>query len=89
MAAFIGGSAYNMVRDIAEGYVLLSPVALKKFETGDFNQILLEIEKLSREVRGEAPPQDDTQEIQKKNRKLQRLQQAQVVIKSFRMKRKI
>lgn len=88
MAAFVGGSAYNMVRDIAEGFILLSPVSLKKFESGDLGILLMELEKLSREVRGLNPPQEEVLEIQKKNRKLQRIAQAQMVVQSFRMKMK-
>jgi len=88
VAAFVGGSAYNMVRDIAEGFILLSPVSLKKFESGDLGILLMELEKLSREVRGLNPPQEEVLEIQKKNRKLQRIAQAQMVVQSFRMKMK-
>jgi len=75
-----------MAKDIAEGYVTVNPVALKKFSTADLQQLDVEVDKLSREVRGENPPQDDVQAIQKKNRKLQRLQQARLVVQTFRMK---
>lgn len=75
-----------MARDIGEGFILLSPVSLRKFEPSDFAQLLAEVEKLARETRGENPAGDDTQEIQKKNRKLQRLSQAQMVIQAFRTK---
>jgi hypothetical protein len=38
MAGFIGGSAYTMVRDIAEGYIIASELTFKKFQAGEFQQ---------------------------------------------------
>jgi hypothetical protein len=73
MAAFVGGSAFTMVRDIAEGYVLLAEPQLKKFTVPELDQLRLEMEKSIRERRGSPPPQENTQEVQAHQRKLLRL----------------
>ncbi len=56
MGGFIGGSAYTMVRDIAEGYIIASELTFKKFQAGEFQQFGFEAEKLLREVRGRSCP---------------------------------
>ena len=53
MSGFIGGSAYTMVRDIAEGYIIASELTFKKFQAGEFQQFGFEADKLLREVRGD------------------------------------
>ena len=37
MSAFLGGSAYNMVRDIAEGMVIPTELTFKRFRPDDVN----------------------------------------------------
>jgi len=56
MSVFLGGSAYTMVRDIAEGYVIASELTFKKFQPGDFQTFGFELDKLLREIRGNVPP---------------------------------
>ena len=83
MAAFIGGSAYGMASQIAEGYVLMSVATIKKFQLHEIKLLEVEIDKLQREVRAENPQLDDTQAVQKRNRKLGRLNQAMLIIKNY------
>lgn len=73
MANFIGGSAFTMVRDIAEGYILLAEPQLKKFTVPELDQLRLEMEKSIRERRGNPPPADNPQDTQMHQRKLMRL----------------
>lgn len=73
MANFIGGSAFTMVRDIAEGYILLAEPLLKKFSLSELDPLRLEIEKSMRERRGNPPPKENVQEMQAHQRKLMRL----------------
>jgi len=73
MASFIGGSAFTMVRDIAEGYILLAEPQLKKYSVPELDQLRLEMEKSIRERRGNPPPQENTQDVQAHQRKLMRL----------------
>jgi hypothetical protein len=87
MSVFLGGSAYTMVRDIAEGYVIASELTFKKFQPGDFQQFGFELDKLLREIRGNVPPTGDVDATQKRHRKMQRLQQALTIANNARSRR--
>jgi hypothetical protein len=84
VSVFIGGSAAAMVRDIAEGYIIVSEYTFKKFGGGDFGPFLAELDKLSRELRGTAVPLTDFDQLQRKNRKLQRLSQTLMIVNNYR-----
>jgi hypothetical protein len=87
--AFPGGSAYAMVRDISEGYLMVTERTFKQFARPDLEQLAFEFERLLRELRAEQPDLDDHAELQKKQRKLQRLNTALVVMRAYRTKQKI
>jgi hypothetical protein len=87
MGAFLGGSAYNMVRDIAEGYIIATELTFKKFQIGDFNAFGFEADKLLREFRGTVVPAGDVEGTQKRHRRMQRLQQAMTIANAARSKR--
>jgi len=87
MGSFIGGSAYAMSHDIAEGMILINANSLKKFSPGELKQLSFELDKVQKEIRGEQPPQDDTQAIQKRGRKLSRITQALQMINAAMIKR--
>ena len=84
MSVFLGGSAYTMVRDIAEGYVIASELTFKKFQPGDFKTFGFELDKLLREIRGTVVPAGDVDATQKRHRKMQRLQQALTISNNVR-----
>ena len=86
MGGFIGGSAYTMVRDIAEGYIIASELTFKKFQAGEFQQFGFEAEKLLREVRATVVPAGDVEATQKRHRKMQRLQLAMTIANNARAK---
>jgi len=88
VASVPGGSAYAMVRDIAEGYFLVTERTFARFERGELGKIQFEIDRHMREVRGDQPPLDDMQAIQKRNRKIQRLNTALMVLRSYVQKRR-
>lgn len=73
MANFIGGSAYGMASQIAEGYLLLNHTHLKKLDKGELASLVFEINKVLTEARGNQPPLDDVQAQQQRNRKISRL----------------
>ncbi len=87
MGSFIGGSAYAMSHDIAEGMILVNANSLKKFATGELKQLSFELDKVQKEIRGDQPAQDDTQAIQKRGRKLSRITQALQMINAAMMKK--
>jgi hypothetical protein len=84
MSAFLGGSAYNMVRDIAEGMVIPTELTFKRFRSEDFNAFLFELDRLLREIRGTQPPADDVEAVKKRHRRMQRLQQALTIASNLR-----
>jgi len=87
MGNFIGGSAYSMSRDIAEGMILVNANTFKKFTPGELKQLTFELDKVQKEARSEQPPGDDTQAIQKRGRKLSRITTALQIINMAMMKR--
>jgi hypothetical protein len=88
MGAFLGGSAYNMVRDIAEGYIIATELTFKKFQTSDFNAFGFEADKLLREFRGTVVAAGDVDGTQKRQRRMQCLQQAMTIANSARAKQR-
>jgi len=73
MANFIGGSAFSMANQIADGYLLLNIHHLKKLTVSDINTVKTELDKIMREARAEQPPLDQTELLQKRNRKIARI----------------
>ncbi|MCP4657085.1 MAG: hypothetical protein GY856_16880 [bacterium] len=86
MSNFTGGSAYAMVQQVAGGYVLVTERTFKRLSPGELNQLGFEIEKMLRAIRGEPPPVDDTEAIQNRNRKIQRLNSCRMMLQSFRQR---
>ena len=81
MGHFIGGSAYSMARDVAEGLILLNDTMLRKFSVGEIQQLMFELDKLAKDARGEQVDQEDTQAIQKKSRRVSRIASAMNIVK--------
>jgi hypothetical protein len=82
MANFMGGSAPAMAAQVADGFILLSLNTLKGFLPGDLNSLKVELDKLQRETRSEAPPADDAQANQARNRRIARISSALQVIQA-------
>ena len=87
MGAFVGGSAYNMARDIAEGYIIPTELTFKKFTPPDFQTFLFESDKLLREIRGTPAPTGDVEGTKKRQRRMHRIQQAITIANSARSHR--
>lgn len=85
---FLGGSAFAMSREVSEGYILLSPSAMKKYSSVEIRALQFELEKLQREIRSDLPAQDDLDSIKKKNRKILRISSALMIIKNVLLVRK-
>lgn len=82
MGNFIGGSAYAMSRDIAEGLILVNANTFKKYTVAELKQLGFELDKVQKDIRAEQPAGDDTQAIQKRGRKLSRITTALQIINS-------
>jgi hypothetical protein len=85
---FPSGSAYSMARDIAEGYTLVTERTFRMMTRADLDQLTFEIDRHMRELRGDQAALDDMPAIQLRNRRIQRLNSAVQVLRSFRMKQK-
>ena len=86
---FPGGSAYAMTRDVAEGYVLLTERSFKMLTRADLDQLVFEFDRHLRELRGDQPALDDLAAIQLRQRKMQRLNGALLMLRGYRQRQKV
>jgi len=87
--AFPGGSAYAMAKDVAEGYLLITERTFKTMSRSDLDQFLFEVDRYLRELRGEQPALADVQAVQQRQRRMQRLNNALLVVRSYRTRQKV
>ena len=73
MGNFLGGSAFAMANQIADGHIILNIHHLKKLNVNDLANLRQELEKILRETRRDQPPLDQTELLQKRNRKIARI----------------
>jgi hypothetical protein len=85
---FPGGSAFAMARDIAEGYTLVTERTFRSLTAADLDKLSFEMDRHMRELRGDQPSADDIPAIQLRNRRIQRLNQAMLVLRNFRGRQK-
>jgi hypothetical protein len=85
---FPGGSAYAMTRDIAEGYTLVTERTFKTLTPAELDKLVFEMDRHLRELRGDQPSLDDIPAIQVRNRRIQRVNQAMQVLRSFRTRQR-
>ncbi len=86
MGGFLGGSAFAMAKDIAEGYHLVTERSFKTMTRSEVEQLAFELDRCLRDVRGEQAPLDDLVLIKARNRRIQRLNQALMVLRSFQQR---
>ena len=84
MSVFLGGSAYNMVRELADGFIIITERTFKTYKPQELTDFQMEAERYLRDVRGAQAPQGEQEAIQKRQRRLQRLQQAITVANAVR-----
>lgn len=80
MGNFLGGSAFAMASQIAGGYMLVTPMTLRRLNRQELNQLHHELQKIMTDERSQQPAQDDTQALQARNRKISRINNALQVI---------
>lgn len=88
MSHYVGGSAPAMVRQIAEGFTLVSAVSLKRFTDEELRTLAFELEKKLREIRGEQVDLQDIPGLQQRNRRISRLEGALRVARHTLQQRK-
>jgi hypothetical protein len=89
MSGFMGGSAYAMARDIAEGYIQVSERTYKNMSASELQILSHEMDRHSRELRGEATANNDTAQLQARQRKLLRLRTALTVLRSYQQRTRV
>ncbi len=85
----ISGNPKKMAQDIADGFVSLSPPSLKRYNPVDLKTILANIAMVQREIRAIQVSLEDVVQLKAKNTRLTRLNQAEVVLRSFCKKYRI
>lgn len=86
----VGSSPKEYVKAIAEGYVNLTVVSLRRFGTAEKLRLLLQYAaQLERECRNEIIPDDDFDATRKKHFRLSNLKKARAVIMGFAKSRRI
>ena len=82
----MGGSAWSMTRDIADGYVAVTERTYRQLSVAQMSQLGHEIERMLREQRGGATTNETTAEVQSRQRRIQRLNSALMVMRAYRQK---
>lgn len=85
----ISGSPTKLARDIADGFLSLTPPGLKQYTPADLKTILNHIAVVTRDLRQEIIPVDDVMAIKSRNMKLTRLNQAATVIRAYCKKHRL
>jgi hypothetical protein len=85
----ISGNPKKIAQDIADGFVSLSQTGLKRYNPADLKIILNNLQLVQREIRQIQIPLDEVMKIKAKNMRLTRLNQAEVVLRSYCKKQRI
>ena len=85
----ISGSPKKMAQDIADGFMSLSPPMLKIYTPADLKTIQNSLAQVKREIRQLQVPLEAVLLLKAKNMKLSRLNQAEIVVRSYCKKKRI
>lgn len=89
MSGFMGGSAFTMARDIAEGYVMVTERTYRGMSASDLQRLAHEMDRHMRELRGESTVNEDNPQLQARQRKIIRLRTALMVLRTFQQKTRV
>ena len=84
-----GGSAFAFARDIGEGYQTVTERSFKGLSKGEMDTLAFELDRALREIRGDQAPLEDLAAIQARSRKIQRLNGALMMMRTYRQKARI
>ncbi len=85
----ISGNPKKLAQDIADGYQSLSPPGLKKYTPADLKIILNNINLVRRDIRQRQVPLEDVQLVKAKNMQISRMNQAEMVLRTYCKKMRI
>ena len=87
--SFLKGKNLEAVaKDIADGYVFVNPVYLKKFDQETLKKLMAGVQRVMILVRNEKFPTGDVEGIRRRNMRLSRLNNAGTIIKHFAKERR-
>ncbi len=84
MSTFLAGSAYKMVRELADGFIIVTERTFKQYKPQELTDFQMEADRFLREVRGNQVLVTDTEGTQKRQRRMQRLQHAITTVNAVR-----
>lgn len=79
----IPGNPKEFARDIAEGFFVFNQATCRQFTPAELKTIYRHLEQVAREIRAEQIPLDQVMQIQKKNLKLGRANNALLFIRNY------
>ena len=85
----IPGNPKQFARDIAEGFVIFSQASCRQFAPEELRTLYRLLEQVARELRAEPAPRDDVPEVQRRNLRLARANNALLFIRTFAKQRRI
>ena len=77
-----GRSLAVMAKEIMEGYVMLNPLVLKKFDVATFKELHMHLRKMQTVIRLEGVDLTKLEALRNRNQKLQRMHQAMSVLEN-------
>lgn len=83
-----GKNLESVAKDIADGYVFVNPVYLKKFDHETLKKLMAGVQRVMILVRNEKFPTGDVEGIRRRNMRLSRLNNAGTIIKHFAKERR-
>ena len=88
MSPFLSGSAWAMARDISNGHLLVTDRTFRQLTTAEMRKLTFEIDRHTRELRGDQPDLSDILALRDRNQKLARLTRVSRMIQLWRMENK-
>lgn len=79
----ISGNPLVMAKEIGDGFHSLTPATLKKYTPADLKIINNSLQQVLRDARGEVPAPGDAEATRKKNLRIQRLNQAIMLLANY------
>ncbi len=84
-----GRSLSAIAKDVADGFVSISPQLLKRFNPENYKELRIFLKKAQNDIRSQSFPTSDTNAIRKRNMRLQRLHQAVTVLEFSAKERRV
>ena len=79
----ISGNPLAIAKEIGEGFHSVTQATLKKYTPADLKIINNSLQQVLRDARGEVTPSDDPEAVRKKNLRIQRLNQAIMMLANY------